>query len=85
MPAGHRETRVLPIKKTQRSGKEARICSELRQNYCPITESEAFLVAQPIWSRNLAPYPSASCGEATASSRFVTTTSRPALCGPTRE
>ena len=60
MPAGHRGTRVLPIKETQRPGKEPRICSELGQNYYPATESEAFLVAQPIWSRNLASYPSAS-------------------------
>jgi hypothetical protein len=82
MPVDHRGMRVLPIKDTQRPGKDSRACAELGRAIIQPLSLRPFFFAQPIWSRNLASYPSASCSEATTSSRFVTTTRWPAFCGP---
>ena len=57
MPAGHRGTRVLPIKETQRPGKEPRICCELGQNYYSATESEASLLLSRLGLETLRPIP----------------------------
>jgi hypothetical protein len=85
MAADHMGMRVLPIRDTQRPRKESRACAELGRTIIQPLKPEAFLVAQPIRSRNLASYPSASCSEAAASFWFVTTTRWLGFCGPTRE